>query len=415
MPNIFNPPAPGIPYYTPAQYPPAGTVVDPQPNGRPIPALFQPVKIRGVEFPNRLWLSPMCQYSAEDGKLTPWHYAHLGGIIQRGPGLSMVESTSVTPEGRITPEDSGLWCDEQIAPLKEIVTFAHSQNQKIGIQLGHAGRKASTVAPWLDQGATAIEAVGGWPNEVYAASAGAYSDSYPKPKELTKEGIKNIVHAFVDAAKRALKAGFDVIEIHNAHGYLLHGFVSPASNKRTDEYGGSFENRTRLTIEIVDAVRAMIPPDMPLFLRISATDWLEESLADEPSWTPQDTVRFAGILADHGVDLLDVSSGGLHPAQKIKGGPAYQAPFAELVKKEHGDRILVSSVGAISDGKTAQGVLEKGQADAVFVARQFQKNPGTVWQFAEELGVDITVAHQIEWGFMGRGNVGRAHKGPKKN
>ncbi|KZT65810.1 FMN-linked oxidoreductase [Daedalea quercina L-15889] len=409
---IINAPAPRVDFFTPAQYPPSGTVVD---NGKPIPTLFQPIKIRGVEFPNRIWLSPLCQYSAQDGKYTPWHFAHMGGIISRGPGLSFVESTAVTPEGRITPEDVGLWSDEQIGPLAQAVAFAHSQNQKIGIQLGHAGRKASTVAPWLDMGATAEEAANGWPDDVWAASAIRFSDTFPQPKELTLEGIKRIKHAFVDAARRALRAGFDVIEIHNAHGYLLHGFVSPVSNKRTDEYGGSFENRTRLTLEIVDAVRAVIPPDMPLFLRISATDWLEESMKDEPSWTPQDTVRLAGLLAEHGVDLLDVSSGGTHRAQKIHGGPAYQAPFAELVKQAHGDKILVSAVGAMTDGHTAQGVLDKGQADVVLIGRQFQKNPGTVWQFAEELGVAVTVAHQIEWGWMGRGKVGRKHQGQTKS
>lgn len=221
MPDIVNAPAPGIPYYTPSQYPAAGTAVDPQPDGKPIPTLFKPLTIRGVEFQNRLWLSPMCQYSAENGRLTGWHYAHLGGIISRGPGFSMVESTSVTPEGRITPEDSGLWCDEQIEPLAKIVTLAHSQNQKIGIQLGHAGRKASTVAPWLSPGAIATEAAGGWPEDVWAPSAIPYNDDFPKPKELSKQGIKRVVTAFVDAAKRALRAGFDVIEIHNAHGYLL--------------------------------------------------------------------------------------------------------------------------------------------------------------------------------------------------
>ncbi|KAI0366918.1 FMN-linked oxidoreductase [Pilatotrama ljubarskyi] len=407
MANIFNPPAPGVPYYTPAQYPPAGTAVE---DGSPLPTLFKPIKIRGVEFHNRIWVSPMCQYSADNGKLTDWHMAHLGGIFTRGPGLTFVEATAVTPEGRITPEDSGLWCDEQIEPLQRIVQFAHSQNQKIAIQLAHAGRKASTVAPWLDMGALATEAVGGWPNDVLAPSAIPFNENFPKPKELDKEGIKRIVAAFVAAAKRALKAGFDVIEIHNAHGYLLDSFISPATNKRTDEYGGSFENRIRLTLEIVDAVRAVIPPTMPLFLRISATDWLEESLPNEPSWRSEDTVRLAGILADHGVDLLDVSSGGLHPQQKIKQGPAYQAPFAEAVKKAHGDKILVASVGNINDGKTAQGVLDKGQADVVFVGRQFQKNPGTVWAFAEDLGVTLTIAHQIEWGWKGRGKLARKTK-----
>ncbi|KAI0729591.1 hypothetical protein C8Q72DRAFT_302985 [Fomitopsis betulina] len=401
---IINAPAPRVDFFTPAQYPPSGTAVD---NGKPIPSLFRPLNIRGVEFPNRIWLSPLCQYSAEDGKYTPWHFAHLGGIVSRGPGLSMVESTAVTPEGRITPEDTGLWSDDQIPPLAQIVAFAHSQNQKIGIQLGHAGRKASTVAPWLDMGATATEAANGWPDDVWAPSALRFKEGYPQPKELTRDAIKRITRAYIDAARRAVRAGFDVIEIHNAHGYLLHSFLTPVANKRTDEYGGSFENRTRLTIEVVDAVRAVIPPDMPLFLRISATDWLEESLPGEPSWTPQDTVQLAGLLADHGVDLLDISSGGAHPAQKIHGGPAYQAPFAELVKKAHGERLLVSAVGSITDAHTAQGVLDKGMADVVFIGRNFQKNPSTVWQFAEELGVQVTVAHQIEWGFVGRGTVAR--------
>ncbi|KAI0688871.1 FMN-linked oxidoreductase [Earliella scabrosa] len=405
--DISNSPAPGVPYFTPAQYPPAGTAAG---DTDSLPTLFKPIKIRGVEFQNRIWVSPMCQYSAEDGKLTDWHMAHLGGIFTRGPGLTMIEATAVLPGGRITPEDSGLWNDAQIGPLQRIVQFAHSQNQKIAIQLAHAGRKASTVAPWLDMGATATEAVGGWPEEVYGPSDVPYNEVFPKPKALDRAGIKRVVAAFVAAAKRALKAGFDVIEIHNAHGYLLNSFISPASNKRTDEYGGSFDNRIRLTLEVVDAVRAVIPPSMPLFLRISATDWLEESMHDEPSWRSEDTVRLAGILAQHGVDLLDVSTGGIHPAQKIKGGPAYQAPFAEAVKKAHGDKILVGTVGVITDGRTAQGCLEKGQADVVFVGRQFQKNPGTVWAFADELGVTLTVAHQIEWGFMGRGKVGRKAK-----
>ncbi|KAI0770470.1 FMN-linked oxidoreductase [Fomes fomentarius] len=401
-----NAPAPGIPYFTPAQYPPAGTAADDERT----PTLFQPFKIRGVEFQNRIWVSPLCQYSAENGKFTDWHIAHLGGILSRGPGLTVIEATAVLPEGRITPEDAGLWDDEQIESLRRVVQFAHSQNQKIGIQLAHAGRKASTVAPWLSFGAVASEAVGGWPEEVYGPSEIPYSDALPKPKALDKAGIKRVVAAFVAAAKRALKAGIDVIEIHNAHGYLLDSFLSPVSNKRTDEYGGSFENRIRLTLEVVDAVRAVIPPTTPLFLRISATDWLEETLPNEPSWRSEDTVRLAGILAEHGVDLLDVSTGGIHPAQKITGGPfAYQAQFAEDVKKAHGDKIFVGAVGAITTGKIAQGILDQGQADIVFVGRLFQKNPGLVWTFAEDLGVNLTVAHQIEWAFKGRG-VGRKAK-----
>ncbi|KAL0959744.1 hypothetical protein HGRIS_011435 [Hohenbuehelia grisea] len=403
--NIVNAPAPGITFFTPAQDPPAGSAVVPQPDGKPIPKLFQPVKIRGVEFHNRIFLSPLCQYSADNGSLTPWHLAHLGGIFTRGPGLSMVEATSVTPEGRISPQDSGLWSDEQIEPLAKIVQFAHSQNQKMAIQLAHAGRKASTVAPWLEKDGVVNEANGGWPNGVVAPSAVAFSETYAQPNELTVQDIKALVRAWVDATKRALRAGFDVIEIHGAHGYLLHSFVSPASNKRTDEYGGSFENRIRLALEVVDAVRAVIPATMPLFYRVSATDWLEESLPNESSWRVEDTVEFAKILAQHGVDLLDVSSGGNHHAQKIKGGPAYQAHFSEAVKRAlpADTTLLVSSVGSISDGHIAQEVLDKGQADLVFVGRGFQKNPGLVWSMAEDLGVDINLAHQISWPFKGRG------------
>ncbi|TFY68969.1 hypothetical protein EVJ58_g694 [Rhodofomes roseus] len=386
--NIINAPAPNIPYFAPAQYPPAGTALDPQPDGKPIPTLFKPLKIRGVEFQNRIFLAPLCQYSSENGKVTPWQLAHLGGIFTRGPGLTIVEATSVVPEGRITPQDAGIWNDEQAAAWREVVQFAHAQNQKIGIQLAHAGRKASTVAPWLHGGLSAPVADGGWPDDVWGPSAIPFSDDFPQPKELTTEGIKRVVAAFADAAKRSLKAGFDVIEIHSAHGYLLSEFLAPVSNHRTDEYGGSFENRIRLLLEVVDAIRAVIPPTMPLFVRLP---------------------RRARV------DLLDVSTGGIHPAQKFKLGPLMQhhlmqVPFSKAVKAAHGDKLLVGAVGTINTGTLAQGVLDEGAADVIFVGRQFQKNPGTVWAFAEELGVTITQNHQIEWGFIGRGGVGRPAK-----
>ncbi|KIW45400.1 uncharacterized protein PV06_03794 [Exophiala oligosperma] len=403
-PLIINKPAQGISYFTPAQNPPSGTARDPQSDHHAIPKIFQPLKIRGVTFQNRIWLSPLCQYSAQDGHLTDWHLTHLGGIIQRGPGLAMVEATSVTPEGRITPEDSGLWQDSQIAPLKRIVEFAHSQSQKIAIQIGHAGRKASTVAPWLSLGDTALAGeANGWPDDTLAPSAVAFAPTYPHPNALTLEGIRRIKDAFVSAARRAVEAGFDVVEIHNAHGYLLHQFLSPVSNKRTDAYGGSWENRTRLTREIVEAVRAAIPSDMPLFLRISADDWLEGQDEKEfpESWTLRDTVKLAPILADLGVDLLDVSSGGVHPSQKIKGGPGYQAPFSKAVKDAVGDKMLVTAVGSITNGPQAEEIAQSG-VDGVFVGRLFQKNPGLVWTFAEELGTEIHVANQIGWGFGGR-------------
>lgn len=366
-----------------------------------IPKLFQPLKLRGLTLPNRIFLSPLCQYSAENGHLTDWHLTHLGGIIQRGPGLAMIEATAVQAEGRITPEDSGLWQDSQMEPLRRIVEFAHSQNQKIAIQLAHAGRKASTVAPWLSKGDIAGKDLNGWPDNVYAPSAIPFNDKHCMPKEMTKQDIENFKVAFKQAIERALKIGFDAIEIHNAHGYLLHTFLSPASNTRTDEYGGSFENRIRLTLEVVDLARSTIPDDMPLILRISADDWLSE--AGINGWTTEQTVKLSEILAERGVDLLDVSSAGLHEKQHIHAGPGYQEPFAKAVKDKVGDKMAVASVGSITNGKQANGYLEDDNLDAVFCGRMFQKNPGLVWQFADDLGVEGRWANQIRWGFGGRG------------
>lgn len=399
--HLANKAAPGVSYYTPLQDPPAGTAIGMKDGSDKIPKLFTPLKLRGVEFQNRIGLSPLCQYSAENGHHTAWHFTHLGGIIQRGPGLSFVEATSVVPEGRITPEDSGLWQDSQIEPLRKIVEFAHSQGQKIGIQLGHAGRKASTVAPWLSMGDVAGKELNGWPDNVYAPSAIAYNDRHAQPKEMTKDDIEAFKKAFAESVQRALRAGFDVIEIHNAHGYLLHEFLSPASNQRTDEYGGSFENRIRLTVETVEIARKTMPDTMPLFLRISATDWLEESGIQ--GWTVEETLKLAEILAEKGVDLLDVSSGGLHEKQKIKGGPGYQVPFAKAVKERVGNKMAVSAVGTITEGKQANGYLENDGLDMVFAGRMFQKNPGLVWAWADDLGVEGRWANQIRWGFGGRG------------
>lgn len=318
----------------------------------------------------------------------------------------MIEATSVTPEGRITPEDAGIWKDSQVEAMKQIIEFAHSQGQKIGIQLGHAGRKASTVAPWLSSAAVATKDVNGWPDNVLGPSAIPYNEHHATPKEMTLKDIEDFKVAWEAGVKRALRAGVDVIEVHNAHGYLLHSFISPASNHRTDKYGGSFENRVRLTLEIVDITRKNMPEDMPLFLRISASDWLEE--ADDykgDSWKSSDTVELAKLLVEHGVDFLDVSSAGNHPSQKIKTGPGYQAPFAQDVKKALGDKLLVGTVGTITSGKQAQELLEgkNGEPlDVTTVGRMFQKDPGLVWSWAEELGVQINVANQIRWGFGGR-------------
>ncbi|KAK0186354.1 FMN-linked oxidoreductase [Armillaria mellea] len=388
--------APGVSFFTPAQNPPAGAALVPQPDGKQIPSLFQPITIRGVTFQNRIFLSPLCQYSYEGGMATPWHIAHLGGILTRGPGLTFVEAAAVVPEGRITPNDLGIWSDDHIAPITAIVEFAHSQSQKIAIQLSHAGRKSSTTAPWIEETNLATVEMGGWPDDVVAASPIAFADSYATPRELSREDLKGLVESHKQAALRAVKAGFDVVEIHCAHGYLLCGFLSPTSNKRTDEYGGSFENRIRFPLEVVDAVRSVIPEWMPLFFRISATECLEKSLPDIHSWRSEDTVRFAPILAQHGVDLLDVSAGGNNIKQTFTSGPAYQAHLAHDVKKSN-PGLLVSAVGRINDGHTAQNVLDGGQADIVFVGRMFTKDPGLVWTFADELGVTIKVAHQV-WG-----------------
>lgn len=329
------------------------------------------------------------------------------------PGLTFVEATAVQARGRITPQDSGLWLDEQIEPLRQHVNFAHSQGQKIGIQLAHSGRKGSTVAPWLSPGALATEDVGGWPHDVVGPSAIPYNSNHAQPRALSVSEIQQIKTDFVAAAQRAVKAGFDVVELHCAHGYLLHSFLSPASNHRDDVYGGSFENRVRLVLEIVDALRVVLPETMPLFLRVSATDWLEDAEGYEgDSWKVEDTVRLAQLLVTRGVDVLDVSSGGNHPKQKIAPGPGYQAPFARAVKRAVGDGMFVSTVGSITGGRQAEELLVGGTGanadadtplDLVAAGRMFQKNPGLVWTWAEELNTSIYVASQIGWGFGGRG------------
>ncbi|EME49641.1 hypothetical protein DOTSEDRAFT_40817 [Dothistroma septosporum NZE10] len=400
-----NKPAPNVAYFTPLQDPPAGTalIADGQ-KPEDIPKLFRPLQLRGLTLQNRTMLSPLCQYSAEDGHFTRWHVTHLGGIIQRGPGIACVEATAVTPQGRITPEDSGLWKDSQIAGLKEVVDFAHSQNQKIMIQLAHAGRKASTIAPWLSSGAVAGKELNGWPDDTYAPSAIPWNEHHTNPREMSLQDIADFKVAFAAATKRALQAGFDAIEIHNAHGYLLHSFISPVSNQRTDQYGGSWENRVRLTLEVVELVRAIVPDTMPIFLRISATDWLEDNKDIKESWTGDDTVKLAPLLAERGVDLLDVSSGGNHPAQHPHVKPAYQAPFAIKVKEAvKGTKMAVGSVGSIDNAQLANSLLEKDNLDLVVIGRGFQKNPGLVFAWADELGVNVNMPNQIRWGFGGRG------------
>ncbi|KAJ5288942.1 hypothetical protein N7478_001972 [Penicillium angulare] len=398
-PDVPVKPAEGISYFTPAQDPPAGTARNPQTSGKAIPKLFQPLNIRGMNFQNRLGVAPMCQYSAEDGHMTAWHMAHYGGIAMRGPGMIIIEATGVAPEGRITPGCVGLWQDSQIKPLKDVVEFAHSQGQKIGIQLAHAGRKASTVPPWLG-GVTATNAVGGWVENVKAPSAIPFAEGDIVPKAMTTEDIQEVKDLWVASVKRALAAGVDFIEIHNAHGYLLSSFLSPSSNQRTDNYGGSFENRIRLSLEIAQLTRDTVGENVPVFLRVSATDWLETSLPEEKGWKLEDTIEFAKALTAQGaIDLIDISTGGVHANQKINSGVAFQVPHAAAVKKAVGDKMLVSAVGTINSGNLAEQFLNEEDLDLILVGRAFQRDSGLAWAFAKDLDVEIAMAGQIRWGF----------------
>lgn len=408
-------PAPGVPFYTPAQTPPPGTAVkDTTHDGKPLPTLFTPHKIRGVEFANRFVVSPMCMYSADDGHLTDFHLVHLGQFALHGAALTIVEATSVTPNGRISPEDAGLWQDSQVAPLRRVADFVHSQGQKIGIQLAHAGRKASTLAPWhvakRGEHQFAAEAEGGWPDKTWSASTLPYAPDWVNPLEMTLDDIKTLKSSFVAAAKRAVAAGIDVIEIHGAHGYLMTQFLSPTTNKRTDQYGGPlFENRIRLLTEIIQGVRAAIPETTPLFLRLSATEWLE-TVTKEPSWTVEDTIKLADLLPALGVDLLDVSSGGNSREQYIKMHTRYQIDLVSEIKKalkaqgsKAADTLQFGAVGMISNAELARDVAQKGgavEADLVFVARQFLREPEFVRRVAHELGVPIrwaTQYHRAQW------------------
>ncbi|KAK7414788.1 NADH-dependent flavin oxidoreductase [Neonectria punicea] len=406
---LTNVAAAGAPFFTPDQSPPVGTALKVQPNGKPTPKLFTPLKIRGVTMANRIWVSPMCMYSAHEGFHTPWHLAHYGSLAQRGPGLLMIEATAVQANGRITPEDSGIWLDAHVEHLRKTVDLAHSQNALMAIQLGHAGRKASTVAPWISGGICAPSELHGWPDDVVGPTDEPWSETFATPRSMTLAEIKKLKDDFASGAKRAIAAGFDVLELHFAHGYLVATFLTPAVNKRTDEYGGSFENRTRLALEIVDEVRAVMPDTMPLFVRISATDWLDTNPEYKgESWTIDQSIKLASLLAERGVDVLDVSTAGNHPMQKITNGPGYQAPFAKLIKKAVGDKMLVSTVGSIKTGNVAEGLIVGGKdeddtpLDLVGSGRLFLKNPGLVWAWAEDLDVSIHTSHQFGWGFGGR-------------
>ena len=343
--------------------------------------LFSPLQIGSVTLPNRIVVSPMCEYSCEDGFANDWHLVHLGSRAVGGAGLVFTEATAVTPEGRISPQDLGLWKDEHIAPLARIVAFLHSQGAHAGIQLAHAGRKASTYRSWSGEGLITPEN-GGWSN-VLAPSAIPFAPNYPQPHQLDHAGIAAIAAAFRAAAQRADRAGFDVIEIHSAHGYLLHEFLSPISNHRTDEYGGSFENRTRLLLEVVAAVREVWSRERPLFVRISATDWVEKE-NPQGGWDLPQSVQLAALLRDRGVDLIDCSSGGNVLGASIPVGPGFQTPFSEAIRAQTG--ILTGAVGMITDPAQAAHIVRTGQADLVIIAREFLRDPYWPLHAAQALG-----------------------------
>lgn len=347
--------------------------------------LFSPITLRGLTVPSRLWVSPMCQYSAIEGVVQYWHQVHYGSWAVNKAGLIIAEATAVVPEGRITPTDSGLWNDEQEAAWKPILEFSHSQGVPMAIQLAHAGRKASTRAPFLPGETVVSPQEGGWIPE--APSAEAY-EGLVKPTEVSLERIQEIVTAFGESTKRAVRAGFDAIEIHAAHGYLLHEFLSPLSNYRTDEYGGSFDNRIRIVLEVVDQVRSVMPESMPLFVRISATDWFEDG------WSVQESAELSKVMEARGVDLIDVSSGGLAKSQPIKLGPGYQMEFAKAIS----DAVtcLVGTVGLITDAHQAEDALREGIGDVVLMGRQFLREPSYALRAAHELGVDLQWPGQYE-------------------
>jgi 2,4-dienoyl-CoA reductase-like NADH-dependent reductase (Old Yellow Enzyme family) len=347
--------------------------------------LFDPYTLRGVTFRNRIAVSPMCEYSSVDGYGTDWHLVHLGSRAVGGAGLVITEAAAVAPEGRITPFDLGIYRDEHVAKLREIVAFVHANGAVAGIQLAHAGRKASTAQPWHGGHRLGHEA-GGW--TPVAPSPIAFTDGDLAPRELSLHEIGDVVGDFVAATQRALEAGFRVIELHAAHGYLLHEFLSPLANHRTDAYGGSFENRTRLLRDVTSAVRATLPEDVPLFVRISATDWADGG------WDLDQSVRLSADLGKLGADLIDASSGGAVADQKIVLGPGYQVPFAERIRAEA--HIPTGAVGLITQAAQADEIVTSGRADLVLLARELLRDPYWPLHAAVALGVDVAWPPQYD-------------------
>lgn len=338
--------------------------------------LLEPYTLRQLTFLNRIAVSPMCQYSSVDGLANDWHLVHLGSRAVGGAGLIFTEATAVTADGRITAQDLGLWNDQQIEPLQRITRFIRAQGAVAGIQLAHAGRKASTWRPWLGkQGSVRVEESGWVP---VGPSPIAFDPRHTVPTQLDERQIQDVIQAFADAAKRALEAGFSVVEVHAAHGYLLHQFLSPLSNQRRDQYGGSFENRIRLVLQVTEAVREVWPQELPLFVRVSATDWVEDG------WNPDETVELARRLKALGVDLIDVSSGGTSANAEIPVGPGYQTRFAESIRKASG--IATGTVGMITEPAQAEHILRTGQADLILLARELLRDPYWPLHADDDLG-----------------------------
>ncbi len=341
-------------------------------------ALFSPLTLRGTTFRNRVFVSPMCQYSAVDGVPNDWHFVHLGQFATGGAGLVLAEASGVTAEGRISPADTGIWNDAQSAAWARVVGFVKAHGAVAGLQLAHAGRKASTRVPWL--GGTPLGAAeGAWPT--LAPSALPFGPGWPVPRAMTRRDLDETLDAFVEGARRAWDAGFDVVEIHAAHGYLLHQFLSPLCNRREDEYGGGLENRMRFPLEVARAVRAAWPDDRPLFVRISATDWVPGG------WAVEDAVLFARALREVGVDLVDCSSGGAVPDARVPVGPGYQVPFAAAVRREAG--VATGAVGLITEPVQAEEIVAGGAADAVLLARALLRDPHWPLRASRELGADL--------------------------
>ncbi|GAC1687120.1 MAG: NADH:flavin oxidoreductase/NADH oxidase [Gemmatimonadaceae bacterium] len=348
--------------------------------------LFEPLPLRSVVLRNRIAVSPMCQYSCDDGLATDWHLVHLGARAVGGAALVLAEATAVAPDGRISPFDLGLWDDRHIDPLARIARFVAEQGAVPGVQLAHAGRKASTARPW-DGGRPLAPDRGGWA-PIAGPSPIPFTEDHQTPRPMAHADIANVTQAFVDAAQRALHAGFQTVQLHLAHGYLLHSFLSPHSNHRNDEYGGSRENRMRFALEVADAVRTVWPDTLPLLARVSATDWTPDG------WTIDDTVDFARALKDHGVDLIDCSSGGAVPHVKIPAGPGYQVRFSARVRRDAG--IATGAVGMITEARQANAIVTEGQADIVFLARELLRDPHWPLRAARELGVSAPWPHQYE-------------------